>query len=163
MANTFQIDNLIEADLLDMLDLLHSKTSDELLDARNSLESYRDRVETLEAKLQRIEERMAKHRTPTKPAKPQLTPRGRVKKGQSKPLIVNFVKESNGVGVSIQQIITATGTKYGTIRRILRELEGSQVEQMPNSKWRWKREDLSATKKNGEAGANANGEAKPLL
>lgn len=151
------IDDLIDSELLD---LYHQKVAAEHEDAAANFAMWAAKMDQAKAKLKWIKEKMATLRSNNTPAAaPTLTPKGRVKKGLSKPLILEFVKASNGLGVSMKEIISGTGTKYGTIRRVLQD--SPDVEQTLNARWRWKRNNLS-TQSNGTA-ATATGEAPPLF
>lgn len=137
MVKKTHIDEEIDNELRKHLSELHDRTAEELQQARNVIGSYEDKASQLEAKLERIAERMQDA------PKPEITPPifgegGRVKKGLSKKIITDYLKMSNGVGATIPQIVSDTGTKLSTVRRIIKELEQSKkVETRPDSRWRW--------------------------
>lgn len=134
-SKTILIDKEIDRDLLN---ILHEKVSDELESAQGALESARDEVEQLTAKLQRVEERMLGLTAETT-IPPVLSKGGRVKKGVSKKLISDFLKASNGVGATLENIKTATATTISTARRVLLELEErGQAVHGDDSRWKWK-------------------------
>lgn len=67
-----------------------------------------------------------------------LTPTGRVPRGQSEALITQFLKQRNGAGALISEIIEGTGTKYGTVHRVLKLLKNQgQASQTVDSRWHW--------------------------
>jgi hypothetical protein len=64
------------------------------------------------------------------------TAKGRTKRGESKKLIKQFLKMRNGVGATIKEITAETGTAYGTVRRILIQLEGEHSAERHKGLWK---------------------------
>ena len=66
------------------------------------------------------------------------TPHGRNRKGASKHLIIEFLKQKNGTGATIKEITTDTGTVYGTARRILKkQLQPQGRVSVSKGLWKW--------------------------
>jgi predicted transcriptional regulator len=68
--------------------------------------------------------------------KPNLSRSGRVRRGQSERLVESFLHTRNGAGASIREIIDGTGTKYGTVHRLMKTFEEKgRVRQDDKSRW----------------------------
>ena len=144
------LDDIIDKELLE---LLRERVAAEIAQKESVIGEYQYQVERLNEKLDRVDLRIAEFSTKQAPAV-ELTPTGRVKRGASMQLVEEFFKKSNGTGATIQQVVSATGTKYGTVRRCIMELElDSKIETAGDSAWRWVRENLSAVNSQKEAGA----------
>lgn len=65
------------------------------------------------------------------------TPSGRVPRGKTRVVVEGFLKTRNGNGATIPEIAEATGTKYPTVRRIIKELEDSFDVYEEDSRWHW--------------------------
>ena len=68
---------------------------------------------------------------------PPKTPEGRIKRGESAKLIGGFLESKNGQGATIKQITDATGTVYGTARRILHDLRKQKLVRARAGVWKW--------------------------
>ena len=90
-----------------------------------------------------------------RPGVVEKTEKGRVPRGQTRKLVENFLRARNVVGATITETAGATGTKYPTVRRIIKELqEIDAVHEGKESHWHWgsRLVDLSGMK---DAGAGA--------
>jgi hypothetical protein len=67
----------------------------------------------------------------------EKTPTGKIKKGQSKQIVLNFLKSKNGAGATIKGISSETGTNYGTVRRVLADLKDEMVINEDGGLWKW--------------------------
>jgi hypothetical protein len=66
------------------------------------------------------------------------TEKGRVPHGQTRILVENFLRSRNGAGATTNETVIATGTKYPTVRRILKELKESNMAfEGGHSIWHW--------------------------
>ncbi|MFN2476959.1 MAG: MarR family transcriptional regulator [Chthoniobacterales bacterium] len=67
-----------------------------------------------------------------------FTATGRVQRGQSERVVTEFMKSRNGTGASIKEITKATGTKYGTVHRILTGMATlGWVTRTDDARWQW--------------------------
>jgi predicted transcriptional regulator len=64
------------------------------------------------------------------------TPSGRIKKGQSERIILEFLAKRNGNGATIKEITSETGTVYGTVRRVLEKLKDKSIVNEDGGLWR---------------------------
>ena len=143
MSATAAIDKEIDRELLG---LLHEKVTGEIESIMATIEAYQSTANGLQAKLDRIEERMASLTAPVTEKSEIVGKGGRVKKGLSDKLITEFLQSANGVGANMQQITSSTGTTTSSARRTIKKLVAeNKVEIMDRARWRWKT-DLSATK-----------------
>ena len=141
------IDNdLLEDILKTCLPSYRDELERKLREARNLRDHWTFEADDLEKKLDRIEEYQLASSLPKQSAVAETGEGGRVKKGLSEKLIVDFLKASNGLGASIPQIVDSTGTTLSTVRRIVNKLANEQkVESAAHSRWKWKTENnLSA-------------------
>lgn len=97
------------------------------------------KVEELEAKIDRITNRMRQSESiELAMAALTMTPTGRVKRGETEKVVADFLRNRNGSGASIQEVVAATKTKYGTVRRILHNFaKEKSVTQASDSRWHW--------------------------
>ena len=136
-----EIDQELERIQREAWSILHGKVREELHKARSAVESYKEQVKRLEVKLDRVEQRMLGLHEPA-PVTVEVGEGGRVKKGLSEHLIVDFLKASNGIGATVHQIKDATGTTLSTTRRIVNKLANEQkVESAAHSRWKWKSDE----------------------
>ena len=141
------IDNdLLEDILKTCLSSYRDELERKLREARNLRDHWTFEASNLEKKLDRIEEHLLATSFPKQTAVAEIGEGGRVKKGMSEKLIVDFLKASNGLGASIPQIVDSTGTKLSTVRRIVNKLASKRmVESAAYSRWKWKSEELELT------------------
>jgi hypothetical protein len=117
----------------ELLDLLVPAVEAQLQQAEHSRDLAQDAVDALKAKLERVKAKVAAASS----VNPARAPSGRMKKGESERLIINFMHGRNGTGVTVKDVMEGTGTTYGTARRILREFVagGKLTEQDNIFKW----------------------------
>lgn len=73
----------------------------------------------------------------------QKTPHGRVKKGQSAKIIMDFLQHRNGRGATLKEISSDTGTNYGTARRVLTLLKTSNLANEDGGLWKWGKSEFA--------------------
>jgi predicted transcriptional regulator len=70
-------------------------------------------------------------------AEPPKTGSGRIKRGESERLIVEFLSSNRAGAISLADLCKATGVKYGTAARIIRQLSEQKRIDEVNGKWIW--------------------------
>lgn len=101
----------------DVLDLLVPAVESQLQEAEFRLEQAENEVNQLRDKLKRVRSKV--EAVTSSAVNPQRAPSGRMRKGESERIILNFLKNRNGTGATLKEIMGATGASYGTARRIL--------------------------------------------
>ena len=115
----------------DLLDLLVPAVEDQLYQAEQRMSCAEEEVKTLRAKLERVRAKVAALTFSVE--NPQRAPSGRMKKGESERMIQHFLQNRNGTGATLKEVMVATGTTYGTARRILLSfVSGGQVTEARN-------------------------------
>jgi hypothetical protein len=101
------------------------------------------RLNDLTKQIQRIRQGLgiatfneARDVTPLLISEVEKTPHGRIKKGQSKVAVSQFLLKRNGTGATIKEITADTGTSYGTVRRILNELKDGNKATLDSGLWK---------------------------
>jgi hypothetical protein len=113
------------------------------------IEEKRERVTQLDgemtsliAEVNRLEAALKDDTKDLKAGRPSLTepPKtesGRIKRGESERLIVEFLSSNRAGAVSLADLCKATAVKYGTAARIIRQLSESKRIDEVNGKWIW--------------------------
>ncbi|MCE0483822.1 MAG: hypothetical protein LV479_06260 [Methylacidiphilales bacterium] len=65
------------------------------------------------------------------------TQTGRAKKGETEKVVSDFLRQVNGAGTTMSTITKRTGTKYGSVRRILKNFLQKGAVTTKDNLWFW--------------------------
>jgi hypothetical protein len=109
---------------------------------RNRVEQLDGEMTFLVAEIKRLEAALEGDSKDFKAGRPSLTgpPKtgsGRIKRGESERLIVEYLSNNRAGAASLKDLSAATGVKYNTCARIIRVLSEAKKVDEVNGKWIW--------------------------
>ena len=114
---------------------------DRLMELKEEAQTISAELRECDAKISRYSAKLmsvpgdAQPESPPPAVAPVTTDGGRAKRGESGKIIAAKLSELNGAGATTWDLVLSTGTKYSTVRRVLLEMQQSELAVEHNGRW----------------------------